>query len=93
MNLEGCPPPKDAPAQLTAGPARNRIHPNQAVVNDKKGGSSVGERELTVEYKGDSDPDLDAVLKAALKPFGYKLRDKGYDPKSRVRDLRFLKEA
>ena len=63
------------------------------MVRDKKGGSSVGERELTVEYKGDSDPDLDAVLKAALKPFGYKLRDKGYDRKSRVRDLRFLKEG
>jgi hypothetical protein len=83
----------EPPAQLTASPAGNRIRSSQEVLHDKKGGSPVGERELTVEYKGDSDPDLDAVLKAALKPFGYKLRDKGYDPKSRVRDLRFLKEA
>jgi hypothetical protein len=53
----------------------------------------VNEKELTVEYKGDLDPDLDNVLKAALKPFGYELRDKGYDPRTRVRDLRFLKEV
>jgi hypothetical protein len=53
----------------------------------------VGERELTVQYKGDSDPDLDEALGAALRPFGYKLMDKGHDPKSHVRDLRFLKEG
>lgn len=51
----------------------------------------MDERELTVEYKGDSDPDLNAVLRAALEPFGYTLMDKTYDPKSRVRHLRFLR--
>ena len=50
-----------------------------------------GERELTIEYKGDSDPELDAVLKAALEPFGYELRDKGYNEHTRVRDLRFVR--
>jgi hypothetical protein len=51
----------------------------------------MDEKELTVEYKGELDPDLNAALKAALKPFGYQLKAKGYDPKSRVRDLRFLR--
>ena len=53
----------------------------------------MDKRELTVEYKGDSDPDLTDALRAALEPFGYQLVEKGYDPKSRVRDLRFLRDA
>jgi hypothetical protein len=60
---------------------------------DRKGGGSVGEKELTVEYKGGSDPDLDAVLKVALEPFGYELIDKGYDQHTRIRDLRFLRQG
>lgn len=64
-----------------------------AISGEEKGDTVMGESELTVEYKGGSDPDLDAALRAALKPFGYELLDKGYDQKSRVRDLRFQKEA
>jgi hypothetical protein len=53
----------------------------------------MDEKALTVEYKGELDPELNDALKAALEPFGYHLTRKGYDPKSRVRDLRFLKGA
>ncbi len=59
----------------------------------KKGGNSMDEKALTVEYKGELDPELNDALKAALEPFGYHLTRKGYDPKSRVRDLRFLRGA
>ncbi len=77
---------------LAASSRRKATGPGESE-NGKKGGSPVGERELTVEYKGESDPDLDAALGAVLKPFGYELRDKGYDQHTRVRDLRFLKEG